>query len=112
MLRNKSTNISIVIVLCFVVCCVVALPTGQIKAGTNDYLNAGEQDIRAWREMKFGLFVHWGPVSLKGTEIGWSRGGERRGRTGKGSIPVEVYDNLYKQFNPVKFDAAEWIRGL
>ena len=32
-----------------------------------------------WAEARFGLFVHWGPVSLKGTEIGWSRGGERRG---------------------------------
>ncbi|MHC4351570.1 MAG: alpha-L-fucosidase, partial [Planctomycetota bacterium] len=51
-----------------------------------------------------------GPVSLKGTEIGWSRGGERRGRTGRGSIPVEIYDNLYKQFDPVKFDADEWVQ--
>ena len=60
-----------------------------------------------WRDAKFGLFIHWGPVSLKGTEIGWSRGGERRGTGGTGQIPVEVYDNLYKQFNPVKFDADE-----
>ncbi len=29
------------------------------------------------RQARFGLFIHWGPVSLKGTEIGWSRGGER-----------------------------------
>ena len=26
-----------------------------------------------WREARFGLFIHWGPVSLKGTEISWSR---------------------------------------
>ncbi|MFC2121478.1 alpha-L-fucosidase, partial [Bacteroidota bacterium] len=51
-------------------------------------------------DMKFGMFVHWGPVSLKGTEIGWSRGKQ---------IPFEEYDNLYKNFNPELFDAKEWI---
>jgi alpha-L-fucosidase len=55
------------------------------------------------------LFIHWGPVSLKGTEIGWSRGGQRRGTGGTGQIPLEVYDNLYKEFNPAKFDANEWV---
>ena len=80
-----------------------------LAAEPTDYLKAKPEDMAWWREARFGLFVHWGPVSLKGTEIGWSRGGERRGRPGRGSIPAEVYDNLYKQFNPVKFDAKEWI---
>jgi alpha-L-fucosidase len=65
--------------------------------------------IAWWQDAKFGLFIHWGPVSLAGTEIGWSRGGERRGYWGKGSeVPIERYDNLYKEFNPVAFDPAEW----
>ncbi|MBP7933798.1 MAG: alpha-L-fucosidase [Phycisphaerae bacterium] len=75
-----------------------------------EYLRASPQDMQWWREARFGLFVHWGPVSLQGTEIGWSRGGERRGTGGKGEVPLEVYDNLYKKFNPVRFNADEWVR--
>lgn len=66
-----------------------------------------------WQAARFGLFIHWGPVSLVGTEIGWSRGGERRGlrfNLPPGPVPVEVYDNLYKEFNPVQFDATEWVQ--
>ncbi|MBN2296099.1 MAG: alpha-L-fucosidase [Pirellulales bacterium] len=75
-----------------------------------DGMNAPAAAIAKWRQLKFGLFIHWGPVSLKGTEIGWSRGGERRGRKDRGhQVPVEVYDNLYKEFNPVKFGPDEWV---
>ena len=56
--------------------------------------------LEAWKDMRFGMFVHWGPVSLVGTEIGWSRGRE---------IPFSTYDSLYLQFNPVNFNANEWI---
>ena len=58
-------------------------------------------DLSWWREARFGMFVHWGPVSLRGTEIGWSRGKE---------VPVEEYDALYRTFNPTTFDAAAWAR--
>lgn len=54
-----------------------------------------------WREARFGMFIHWGPVSLTGEEIGWARGRE---------IPIEEYDQLYHRFNPERFDAAAWVR--
>jgi len=58
-------------------------------------------DHLAWfREARLGMFIHWGPVSLKGTEIGWSRGD---------GVPIEEYDQLYRRFNPTRFNADEWM---
>ncbi len=65
--------------------------------------SADKELLKEFQDMKFGMFVHWGPVSLKGTEIGWSRGRE---------VPIDEYDNLYKEFNPVNFDADAWIKTL
>lgn len=62
---------------------------------------ASPEAVAKWQDMKFGLFLTWGPVSLKGTELGHSRGRE---------IPIEEYDNLYKQFNPVEFNADEIVK--
>ena len=90
----------------------VALSTTLFARQDTTRLESPQQKadrIRWWREGRFGMFIHWGPVSLEGTEISWSRGGERRGIEGKGEIPVEVYDNLYRKFNPVQFNAKEWV---
>ncbi len=57
--------------------------------------------LKNWQDQRFGMFIHWGPVSLTGKEIGWSRGRE---------TPIEVYDNLHRQFNPTNFNADEWVR--
>jgi hypothetical protein len=53
-------------------------------------------DFPWWRDGRFGMFIHWGPALLTGKEISWSRIG-----TG-----IEKYDSLYKEFNPVKFNAT------
>jgi alpha-L-fucosidase len=58
-------------------------------------------DLTWWREARFGMFVHWGPVSLRGTEIGWSRGD---------AVPVDEYDALPRRFEARDFDARAWAR--
>ena len=63
-----------------------------------------------WREARFGLFVHWGPASVNGTEISWSRKGHPFDHPGNETVPAEVYDNLYRRFDPEKFDADAWMR--
>ncbi|WP_160714231.1 alpha-L-fucosidase [Chitinophaga solisilvae] len=62
---------------------------------------AQQATLKEFMKMRFGMFIHWGPVTLRGTEIGWTRGG---------SVPKEEYDNLYKEFNPVLFNADEWVK--
>lgn len=54
-----------------------------------------------WRESRFGMFIHWGIYSLmaKGE---WVMYFER--------IPVKEYEKLAGRFNPIKFDAEEWVK--
>jgi alpha-L-fucosidase len=79
-----------------------------------DMLNAKPEVVSAWQDMRFGMFVCWGPVSLTGLEIGWSRGAPRGHgflqREGQGATPREVYDSLYKKWKPDRFDARQWVR--
>ncbi len=63
-----------------------------------------------WRDARFGMFIHWGPVSLTGQEISWSRANSNTNCPNNGPIPVAIYDNLYKQFNPTNFNAGDWVR--
>jgi len=56
---------------------------------------------RAWfRNAKFGMFIHWGVYSQLG-EGEWVM--QNRG------ITVDRYEWLASAFNPVKFDAREWV---
>jgi alpha-L-fucosidase len=70
---------------------------------------AKPESLQRWREARLGMFIHWGPVSLKETEISWSRANSNPQCPNNGPIPVAVYDNLYKEFKPTKFNAQEWV---
>jgi alpha-L-fucosidase len=87
--------------------------TGALRADDSspDYLKAKPEAVEAWKDMRFGMFICWGPVTLMGQEIGWSRAG-RPGQTqgGKGPIPIDVYDALYKKWKPDRFDAKQWVK--
>ncbi len=64
--------------------------------------------MKWWREARFGLFIHYGPVALTGREISWSRANSNPQCPNQGPTPVAVYDQLYKRFNPTNFNAADW----
>jgi alpha-L-fucosidase len=65
--------------------------------------------LQWWAQARFGLFIHWGPVSLEGTEISWSRANTNPKCPNNGPIPAAVYDNLYQKFNPTNFNASDWV---
>lgn len=46
--------------------------------------------LQWWADARFGIFIHWGPVSLKGTEISWSRANTNPKCPNHGPIPAAV----------------------
>ena len=74
-------------------------------------LKSLDKRLAWWREAKFGMFIHWGLYAVpagswKGKEIG----GIGEWIQKRAEIPVKEYEQLAKQFNPVKFNATEWVK--
>jgi len=71
-----------------------------------------DERMQWFRDAKFGMFIHWGPCSVGGVEIGWGRKANRPWDINGIQTPRTddpVYDNYYKQFNPTKYNAEEWV---
>jgi alpha-L-fucosidase len=67
--------------------------------------------MRWWREAKFGMFIHWGVYAVPaGTWNGKQIPGIGEWIMNRGKIPCADYQAFAKQFNPVKYNADEWVR--
>ncbi len=82
-----------------------------LKHGAHREGKRNDAAMQKWREYGLGQFIHWGVYAIPG--------GQWNGKTTtyaaewfrtSGLITSEEYDNLYKQFNPVNFDAKEWAK--
>ena len=58
------------------------------------------QGLKWYQDAKFGMFIHWGLYSILGKQE-WVMHTDR--------ISVPEYEKLVPQFNPVKFNADEWV---
>jgi alpha-L-fucosidase len=62
---------------------------------------ASDRGINWFQDVKFGMFIHWGLYSLIGRGE-WVMHWEK--------IPVQEYEKLVPQFNPVDFNAEAWVQ--
>jgi alpha-L-fucosidase len=114
------------------------LVVSLVLCGTSFSVDAKEQigatrkDYKWWSEARFGVFIHWG-VGSSVYRHGLQRQGPPKGQpsdiakklpvpedihNGKylewrnkgGKVPYLIYDNLYRVFNPEKFNAEEWVK--
>jgi alpha-L-fucosidase len=88
----------------------------SIAQESNDYAKIETKEQRDermawWREAKFGMFIHWGIYAIPAGEWnGKIYGGISEWLMAHADIPRGTYERLAPQFNPVDFDAAEWVR--
>ncbi|TKK70271.1 alpha-L-fucosidase [Ilyomonas limi] len=82
-------------------CIVSLLCVALLHAQTAYKPTAANLKNREWFEnARFGMFIHWGPFSIPGSGE-WVMN-ER-------NITVANYTRLEKFFNPIDFDAAQWV---
>lgn len=86
-------------------------PTVSEEAWQRDYGSTHDHRMQWWREARFGMFIHWGVYSVPA--------GVWKGDQSKHiaewlmldyKIPVAEYAALTGDFNPVGFNAREWVR--
>ena len=67
-----------------------------------DYHQASEAAREAFRDMKFGVRIHWGVYCLWETGESWPL-------VGYSNEKRQAYQQLYRSFNPTNFNAEEWM---
>jgi len=68
-----------------------------------EYTWASAQSYENFRDLKYGIRIHWGVYSLKNVDASWP--------FLKMSFKEKMeYQQLYKKFNPRDFDAEKWMQ--
>ncbi|MDA0773503.1 MAG: alpha-L-fucosidase [Bacteroidetes bacterium] len=72
-------------------------------ASAQDYVPSPENlEARSWFDNAgFGMFIHWGVYSILG-DGEWVMNNQ--------NIPIDAYEKLPSFFNPIKFDADQWVQ--
>ena len=69
-----------------------------------------DKRMKWWRDAKFGMFIHWGLYAVPAGEWNGKKvPGYSEWIQSQGKIPEKDYAKLQAQFNPVKYDPAQWV---
>ncbi|MBK6378503.1 MAG: alpha-L-fucosidase [Chitinophagaceae bacterium] len=95
--------------------------SGKIAAQQQAYFpdpdTAIQHRLEEWKDLKFGLLMHWGTYSQWGIveswsicpeDLSWATGARKKGVADNYTDYVKAYENLKTTFNPVKFDPEKW----
>ena len=112
---SRRVNAAIVVML-LLIAVVPACRESNADVSGGDLLGgertlSKDERMEWWRQGRFGMFIHWGLYAVPAGE--WK--GKRIPGIGewimeRADIPVSEYEQLTKQFNPVRFNADEWVR--
>ena len=95
----------------------ILVSVAAVAAQTRPAVQRGESPeertrrMQWWREARFGMFIHWGISSVSAGEWnGNAIAGHSEWLMSTAGVPVAEYAKLAERFNPVRFDAGEWVR--
>jgi alpha-L-fucosidase len=70
-----------------------------------------ERRMQWWRDARFGMFIHWGIYAVPAGEYKGARSKEiGEWIMSWANIPRSEYEQFASRFDPVKFNAAGWVR--
>jgi alpha-L-fucosidase len=81
----------------------------MLLAGCQNLDSPAPDRMDWWRQARFGLFIHWGLYAIPAGEWNGETWHAEWIRT-TAQIPLTTYDDFVGQFNPVRFNAEEWVK--
>ncbi len=107
--------------LLFILVTLLVFSFKKLQAQHQEYYpdpdTAIQHRLEEWKDLKFGLLIHWGTYSQWGIveswsicpeDLSWATGGRKKGIADNYTDYVKAYENLKTTFNPVQFNPEKW----
>ncbi len=103
LMKNSSAYFNLDKIIVYIA--ILILSTGMYSCSADKKVTdkSPAVSLQQFRDLKYGAFIHWTPTTQIGKDVSFSR---------NVAMPASAYDSLYTTFNPVEFNAEEWIKTL